>query len=99
MSKTMIKETKLPPFEYKGSNAVNIRSNPYLWGRNLLANRKFMCPVIFLEPYCMNSADVYERVQVGDYAGLKKVNGIERKSIYREYVDGVVAGLVEYYGK
>ena len=45
----------------------------------------------------MNSADVVARVAAGDYEGKKVVNGIERPSIYREYVDGVVEGLVEYY--
>jgi hypothetical protein len=44
-----------------------------------------------------NSVDVFARVQAGDYEGTRIVNGIERPSIYREYVDGVVEGLVEYY--
>jgi phage shock protein PspC (stress-responsive transcriptional regulator) len=45
----------------------------------------------------MNSNDVFARVQAGDYEGTRAINGVERPSIYREYVDGVVEGLVEYY--
>jgi hypothetical protein len=28
---------------------------------------------------------------------MRNVNGVERKSIFREYADSVVDGLVEYY--
>ena len=37
------------------------------------------------------------RIGAGDYEGMRTVNGVERPSIYREYVDGVVEGLLEYY--
>ena len=33
------------------------------------------------------------------YDGTRSVNGIERKSIFREYADSVVEGLVDYYSK
>jgi hypothetical protein len=45
----------------------------------------------------MNSVDGFARIQAGDYEGMRVVNGIERPSIYREYVDGVVDGLTQYY--
>ena len=45
----------------------------------------------------MNSREVFQRVQAGDYEGKKKVAGVLRKSIYREYADAIVAGLVNYY--
>jgi hypothetical protein len=45
----------------------------------------------------MNSSEVFARIQAGDYDGTRPINGVERPSIYREYVDGVVDGLVEYY--
>ena len=45
----------------------------------------------------MNNSDVFARVQAGDYEGTRPVNGLERPRIYREYVDSVVKGLVEYY--
>jgi hypothetical protein len=47
----------------------------------------------------MNSRDAFARIQAGDYEGVRNVNGIERKSIFREYADSVVDGLVEYYSK
>jgi hypothetical protein len=97
--KTMAAATKLPPFIYHGKTAVRIGDSDYIWGRNLLANRLFQCPVIYVEPYVMNSRDVHARIQAGDYEGKKKVAGAFRPSIYREYTDSVAAGLVDYYGK
>ena len=35
----------------------------------------------------------------GDYEGTRNINGLERKSIFREYADSVTDGLVEYYSK
>ncbi|MEI8293466.1 MAG: N-acetylmuramoyl-L-alanine amidase [bacterium] len=95
--KSMASATKLPPFIYHGKTAVRIGDNDYIWGRNLLANRLFQCPVVYVEPYVMNSRDVHARVQAGDYEGKKKVAGVVRPSIYREYADSVSTGLVDYY--
>jgi N-acetylmuramoyl-L-alanine amidase len=97
--KSMTTATKLPPFIYHGKTTVRIGDSDYIWGRNLLANRLFQCPVIYVEPYVMNSRDVHARIQAGDYEGKKKVAGAVRPSIYREYADSVAAGLVDYYGK
>ena len=47
----------------------------------------------------MNSNDAFARIQAGDYEGVRAINGVERKSIYREYADSVIDGLVEYYSK
>ena len=69
-----------------------------LWVRNLLANRLFECPVVYCEPYVMNSRPVYERIQAGDYPGQRNVGGRQIPSIYREYADAVARGLAEYYG-
>ena len=85
--------TELPPFEYKGSNACRAGETPYVWARNLLANRLYQCPVLFLEPYVMNSKEVWERVQAGPYPGLKKVAGKLRPDLFREYAEAVAAGL------
>lgn len=97
IARSMAKATGLPPYVYAGNTAVRVGDSPYIWARNLLANRLFTCPVVYLEPYVMNSRTVFARVQAGDYDGLRKVAGAMRPSIYREYVDGVVAGLVDYY--
>jgi hypothetical protein len=91
--------TKLPPFQYTTSNAIHAGSNPCVWARNLLANRLYHAPVVFLEPYVMNSEVVWERVQAGDYEGEQMIGGEMRRSIFREYADAVAEGLRIYYAK
>lgn len=98
VASSLAQATGLPPFTYHGGNAVPASKNPYLWIRNLLANRLFECPVVYCEPYVMNSRPVYERIQAGDYAGLRSVGGRQVPSIFREYADAVARGLAEYYG-
>lgn len=97
ISRTMQSETRLPAFHYDGTSGMSVNENELVWARNLLANRVFFCPVIFFEPYCMNHREIHARVQEGEYAGLREINGIYRKNIYQEYADGVTAGLVNYY--
>jgi hypothetical protein len=74
-----------------------VGSGPFLYARNLLATRLYKAPVVFLEPYVMNSAPVWKRVQMGDYAGQRAVGGGLSKSLVNEYADGVVSGLSRYY--
>jgi N-acetylmuramoyl-L-alanine amidase len=96
----MARETALPAYEYPTSNAVTkVGSTGYVYARNLLATRLYRCPVVYCEPYVMNSNDVFARIQAGDYEGTRSVNGIERESIFREYADSVADGLAEYYRK
>lgn len=97
MAEALTKATGLPPFAYTTGNAVRTGTNEAVWVRNLLANRLYECPVIFLEPYRMNHEEVYARVQAGDYEGEREVAGKMRRSIFREYADAVVAGLRDYY--
>lgn len=97
VAEAMAKATGLPPYEYTTDNATKIGSSPYLYARNLVATRLFRAPVIYFEPYVMNSDEVFWRVQEGDYEGVRNVNGTDRPSIFREYADSVAAGLVEYY--
>ena len=89
--------TGLPPYEYTGPNAIRVGGSPYVWARNLLANRLYTCPVVYAEPYVMNSAEVFARVQAGDYDGTRDFGGVQRKSIFREYADAVAEGLAAYY--
>lgn len=93
----MANATGLPPYVYHSSNVVRVNDNPYLWARNLLANRLFVCPVVYVEPYVMNSRSAFARIQAGDYEGRRKIGGVARKSIYREYADAVADGLVKHY--
>ena len=96
----MAKETQLPAYEYPTGNAVTkVGTTGYVYARNLLATRLYRCPVVYCEPYVMNSLDAFARIEAGDYEGTRSINGLERKSIFREYADSVTDGLVEYYSK
>jgi N-acetylmuramoyl-L-alanine amidase len=97
VANTLAAATKLPPYTYTTGNAVRAAESPYIWARNLLANRLYHAPVVFLEPYVMNSEVVWERVQAGDYDGEQMIGGEMRRSIFREYADAVADGLREYY--
>lgn len=96
---SLAKTTGLERFNYSpaSQSAISIDQVDGLWARNLLANRLYQCPVIFLEPYLMNNQEVHDRVQLGNYSGTKDINGTARKSIYQEYADGVVDALRSYY--
>ena len=89
----------LPPYEYTTGNALRTGGSAYVWARNLLANRLYRTPVVFLEPYVMNSEPVWLRVQAGDCEGEIMLAGALRRSIYREYADAVAEGLRAYYTK
>jgi len=96
----MARETSLPPYAYPTTNSTTkVGTSGYVYARNLLATRLFRCPVVYCEPYVMNSKDVFARIQAGDYKGMRNINGVERKSIFREYADSVAQGLVDYYSK
>ena len=89
--------TGLPAYQYTGLNAIPTDGSPYVWARNLLANRLYACPVVYCEPYVMNSPEVFARSQAGDYEGTRDFGGVPRKSLVREYADAVADGLAEYY--
>ncbi len=95
---TMAKATGLPPYEYTTTHTTTkVGSTGYVYARNLLATRLYRCPVVYCEPYVMNSKDAFARIQAGDYEGTRDVNGIERNSIFREYADSITDGLADYY--
>jgi hypothetical protein len=97
---SMAKATGLPPYQYPTTlTTTKVGSSGYVYARNLLATRLYRCPVIYCEPYVMNSKDGFARIQAGDYEGTKEINGVQRKSIFREYADSVADGLREYYSK
>jgi len=99
VAEVFVRMTKLPPFIYPpdAPNARAIPGEPYLWARNLLANRLYECPVIFYEPYVMNSKIDHPRMVAGDYEGLREIGGKMVPSIFREYADAVVEGLRKHY--
>jgi N-acetylmuramoyl-L-alanine amidase len=87
----------LPPYRYTTANARPVGETPFVWARNLLANRLYHAPVVFLEPYVMNSEELWSRVQAGEYAGERRVAGVWRKDLFREYADAVAVGVANYY--
>lgn len=97
VASTMAAATGLPPFQYRGGSVRPIPGQPYVYARNLLANRLYECPVIYAEPYVMNAHGDYTRIQAGDYDGHREVNGALRPSIFREYADSLTQGLADYY--
>lgn len=95
---SMAKATGLPAYQYPTTlTTTKVGSSGYVYARNLLATRIYRCPVVYCEPYVMNSKDGYARIEAGDYEGTKEINGVERKSIFREYADSVAEGLADYY--
>ena len=94
----MAKATGLPPYQYPTTlTTTKVGSSGYVYARNLLATRIYRCPVVYCEPYVMNSKDGFARIEAGDYEGTKEINGVQRKSIFREYADSIADGLREYY--
>jgi len=65
-----------------------------VWARNLLANRLYRCPVVFLEPYRANSKGTYKRITAGNYESTREIGGIQRISLADEYAQAVAEGLV-----
>jgi N-acetylmuramoyl-L-alanine amidase len=96
---TFAEKSGLPPFTYPpGSlNALPVNGHPFLWARNLLANRLYRRPVIFMEPYVMNSTIDHPRIMAGDYEGLRTVEGRPQPSIFREYADAMTEALTRHY--
>jgi hypothetical protein len=94
----LARETGLPAYDYPTTLATTkVGTTGYVFARNLLATRLYRCPVVYCEPYVMNNKEVFDRIQAGDYEGTRDINGTQRKSIFREYADGVAEGLTEYY--
>ncbi len=96
MAEVFARETGLPPYVYTKDTVVKVGTSGYVYARNLLATRLYRCPVVYFEPYVMNSHEVFARIQAGDYDGTREINGVQRPSIFREYATAVSDGLAEY---
>ncbi|MBV6501442.1 MAG: hypothetical protein CJBNEKGG_03954 [Prosthecobacter sp.] len=95
----MARSTTLPPYVYTTPNARRVNDNPYVYARNLLANRLYLCPVVYLEPYVMNHEETYRRLLAGHYHGRTLIGGRLVSSAIEDYARGVVDGLVKHYQK
>ena len=97
VARALSETTKLPAYHYNGNNAHSLGTSGYVWARNLLANRLYHCPVVYVECYVMNSREFFDRLQAGVYDGLREFNGVMHKNVYAEYADGVAQGLADYF--
>ena len=87
----------VPPENYAGSEYAHASGvSPYVWHRNLIANRLFRGPVIFVEGPYMNDRTTYGWIQAGAYEGSRKVGRAERQNIFREYADRVADGVLQW---
>ena len=88
----------LGPAYPRGSAVMRpIDDRGYVLARNLAANRLIDGPVVFFEPYFMNSRLTYRRIQAGDYDGERTIEGRSCRSIFREYADAVAEGVRRAY--
>ena len=97
MTTSLLNVTGLPPYLYQTPNARPAGKVKGLFARNLLANRLYQCPVIYLEPYVMNNEDTYRRLLLGQFVGRTRVGDRLRTSIINDYVRAVSEGLLNYY--
>lgn len=91
--------TGLPAYVYTTPNARHVGSNAYIYARNLLANRLYQCPVVYLEPFVMNHEETYRRLLNGHYIGRTLTAGRLQTSAIEDYVRGIVNGVLAYYQK
>ncbi len=86
-------------YENSPEGASHAGTSPYVWSRNLLANRLFPGPVVFVEGPYMNDRDAYPRIIAGDYEGEREIGGKKYRSIFREYAEIVAKAVIDYYRK
>jgi len=100
ISRVMGTDMKLPPESARlGPNSAAVGNNPYLCVRNVIANRLYRGPVVYLEPYYQNNPTTYARLLAGDYDGEREFGGQRLRSIFREYADAVTRGVIEFYAR
>jgi len=94
---TMSQTTGLPAYVYTTPNARHAGKNPYVYARNLLANRLYECPVVYLEPFVMNHEETYRRLLCEHFLGRTLIGGKLTTSAIEDYINGIVKGLLAYY--
>ena len=94
----MLDVWQLPPEDYGNWNVTHpVGENPYVWSRNLIANRLFDGPTVFVEGPYMNSRRTFYRLQAGDYDGEKEILGRFHRSLHREFAEIIANGVIDYY--
>lgn len=97
VAESMARVTGLPAYVYTTPNARQAGDNPYVYARNLLANRLYTCPVVYLEPYVMNHEETYHRLRGQHFLGRTLIGGRLVTSAIEDYVNGIIRGLRSYY--
>ncbi len=98
ITRSMAEQMQMPPENYGDWPAANrVNENPYVWSRNIIANRLFPGPVIFAEGPYMNDYDTFYRIQAGDYEGIQTIRGKEYPSLFREFANAMADGLISHY--
>jgi hypothetical protein len=99
IARQVVKVWNYPPESAKDNPLTMAASpmvrSPYVWSRNLLANRLFAGPVVFVEGPFMDDTHIYQRLIAGDYDGEKEIAGRKYRSIFREYAEIVVQGIID----
>ena len=86
------------PESYAGSGYSHATgASPYVWYRNLIANRMFDGPVVFVEGPYMNDREMYRWIQAGEYEGTRSFAGRNRGNVFREYADLTADGVLGYF--
>ena len=93
----MAEATGLPAYRYQTAVARPVAGSEFVYARNLLANRLYQCPVIYLEPYVMNHQETYQRLLRGHWVGRTLIGDRMLTSAIEDYARGVVQGLLQYY--
>jgi N-acetylmuramoyl-L-alanine amidase len=98
VSSKMAERLQMKPENYTDWKAADrVSENPYIWSRNVIANREIPGPVIFLEGLYMNDRESFYRIQAGDYEGLKTIRGKSHPSVFREFAQATADGIIEHY--
>ncbi len=74
----------------------SVSPNPYVWARNLLANRLFDGPVVFVEGPYMNDKVIFYRLIEGDYEGVRTIQKKEHRSIFREFAQIMFDAVLDH---
>jgi hypothetical protein len=97
LAEGMARRWSMPPETYKNWPAVRrVGPNPYVYARNLLANRLFPGPVVFVEGPYMNARDAYPRLIAGDFPGLQIIEGQLVRSIFLDYGEILAESVKEF---
>ncbi|QSR84006.1 N-acetylmuramoyl-L-alanine amidase [Methylacidimicrobium sp. B4] len=99
IAKQMEATWNFPPESYSNwAAARRVGPSPYVFARNLLANRIYHGPVVFVEGPYMNAQDSYDRIIAGDYEGTRIIGGRAYRSLFAEFGEILARGVTAWAG-